>query len=98
MSRRSTGLEAAAPEPFVEISEEDARQLDFIDGEMVAISSRRGNIEVKARVGNRVKSGVVFIPFHYHEAAANTLTNNALDPVCKIAETKVCAVRLQKLS
>jgi len=98
MSRRSTGLEAAAPEPFVEISEEDAKQLDFIDGEMVSISSRRGNIEVQTRVGNRVKSGVVFIPFHYHEAAANTLTNNALDPVCKIAEAKVCAVRLEKLS
>lgn len=98
MSRRSTGLEAAAPEPFVEISEEDARQLGVIDGEILAISSRRGNIEVKARVGNRVKSGLVFIPFHYHEAAANTLTNNALDPVCKIAETKVCAVRLEKLS
>ncbi len=98
MSRRSTGLEAAAPEPFIEINEEDAEQLGLNDGEMISVTSRRGTIKVKTRVGDRVASGVVFIPFHYHEAAANTLTNNALDPICKIAEAKVCAVRLEKLA
>jgi predicted molibdopterin-dependent oxidoreductase YjgC len=51
---------------------------------------------VKARIGNIVSPGVVFIPFHYKEAAANLLTNNALDPICKIAEAKVCAVKVEK--
>lgn len=98
MSRRSWGLEAAAPEAFVEVNKDDAAEHNFADGEKIAVISRRGTIEVKTRVGEKVAKGVVFIPFHYHEAAANVLTNNALDPICKIAEAKVCAVRLEKLA
>ena len=65
-------------------------------GQTVSVSSRRGSIQIKARITDRVGPGLVFIPFHYHEAAANALTNDALDPVCKIAEVKVCAVKVEK--
>ncbi len=96
MTRRSKALEKAAPEPFIEINEKDAANLDIRDGESVAVSSRRGEVRVKARVGDMVAPGVVFMPFHFKEAAANLLTNNALDPICKIAEAKVCAVMVRK--
>ena len=94
MTRRSVPLEKVAPAPFVEIAEDDAREYGVRDGEQITVESRRGKISLTARVGDRVGPGVVFIPFHYKEAAANLLTNDALDPVCKIAEAKVCAVRL----
>ena len=96
MSRRSKVLEAAAPEPFIEMNAADAERLGVKDSEVLTVSSRRGEIELKARVGDVVAPGVVFIPFHYKEAAANLLTNDALDPISKIAEAKVCAVRLSK--
>jgi formate dehydrogenase alpha subunit len=97
MSRRSRVLEAAAPEPFIELNEADADRLGVNDSDVLTVTSRRGEIQVKARVGDIVGPGVVFIPFHYKEAAANLLTNDALDPVCKIAEAKVCAVKVEKI-
>ena len=75
---------------------EDAKKLGIKDKEPVKVSSRRGDIQVKALVTDRIKPGVVFIPFHYAEAAANVLTNPALDPVAKIPEFKVCAVKIEK--
>jgi predicted molibdopterin-dependent oxidoreductase YjgC len=60
------------------------------------VTSRRGTIDLKARVSGIVPPQVVFIPFHYREAAANLLTNDAMDPICKIMEAKVCAVRLER--
>jgi len=96
MSRRSRVLEAVAPEPFIEVNEADAERLDIRDTDMLTVTSRRGEIQVKARVGDKVGPGVVFIPFHYKEAAANLLTNDVLDPICKIAEAKVCAVKVEK--
>ena len=96
MTRRSKGLEAAAPEPFIEINPVDAKELEIDDQQILTVVSRRGEISLKARVTQKVAPKVVFIPFHYKEAAANILTNDALDPVCKIPEAKVCAVRLEK--
>lgn len=96
MTRRSTGIHAVAPEAFVEINPEDARRLDVMDSEMLTVISRRGSIRLKARVSDIVPPHVVFIPFHYKEAAANRLTSDATDPVCKIMEAKVCAVRIEK--
>jgi len=96
MTRRSKALEAVAPEPFIEINTADAEKLGLNTGDMISVTSRRGEIKLKARVADKVGPGVVFIPFHYKEAAANVLTNDALDPVCKIPEAKVCAVKLQK--
>ncbi len=98
MTRKSKALEAAAPEPFIEVNEKDAEQMGIEEGELVTVASRRGEIQVKARIGGIVGPGVVFIPFHYKEAAANLLTNDALDPICKIAEAKVCAVKVEKMN
>lgn len=97
MTRRSPVLEENAPHAFVEINPADAKELNLGDGEIVQAVSRRGRIELAARVTDRVKKGLVFIPFHYREAAANLLTNDALDPVCKIPEAKVCAIKIEKL-
>jgi formate dehydrogenase alpha subunit len=96
MTRRSAGLNAVAPEAYIEINPVDADGLGIKNGEKLTVTSRRGTIDVKARVSGIVPPQVVFIPFHYKEAAANLLTNDAMDPVCKIMEAKVCAVRLQK--
>lgn len=98
MSRRSKVLEEADQGPFVEINPADADKLAIKNGDEVMAVSRRGHITLPAKVTDRVDAGVVFIPFHYREAAANLLTNDALDPVCKIPEAKVCAVRLEKIS
>lgn len=98
MTRRSSILEEIDRGPYVEISPEDARELGIVDGDAVRAVSRRGTISLPAFVTDRVRRGMVFIPFHYREAAANLLTNDALDPVCKIPEAKVCAVRLEKIT
>ncbi len=96
MTRRSPKLEREAPEPYVEVNRTDARRLGVSDGERVMVSSRRGSISLKARVTDRIIPGSIFIPFHYAEAAANRLTNAALDPISKIPEFKVCAAKLEK--
>ncbi len=97
MTRRSTGLDAVAPKAYVEVHPDDAGRLGIADGELVKVCSRRGAIELRARVSEIVPPQVVFIPFHYAEAAANRLTNDATDPVSKIMEAKVCAVRIDTL-
>jgi formate dehydrogenase major subunit/formate dehydrogenase alpha subunit len=98
MSRRAPGLNEKAPECFVEISVADAQQIEVDDGDMVRVRTRRGEIEARASVSARAVPGTIFIPFHYYEAAANKLTIAALDPVAKIPEYKVCAVKLEKLA
>lgn len=97
MTGRSRGLSDIVPGAFVEINPEDAKALGIGDGETIAVGSRRGEIEIETRVTDRVGRGTVFIPFHFAEAAANRLTNAALDPVSKIPELKVCAVNIRKL-
>jgi formate dehydrogenase alpha subunit len=94
MTMKTTGLNELAPECFVEISGQDAETYGVTDGSILKISSRRGEIEVKAKISEKAINGTVFLPFHYANAAANILTNSALDPVAKIPEYKVCAVRL----
>jgi len=96
MTRRSTGLNAVSPEAFVEVNPADADVLGVRQGELLTVTSRRGSIKVKARVSKIVPPNVVFIPFHYSEAAANLLTSDAMDPICKIMEAKVCAVQIEK--
>ncbi len=97
MTRRSQVLEESAPSPYVEMNPADAEALHLEDGEIVRASSRRGRITLPVRITERVYKGMVFMPFHYKEAAANLLTNDALDPVCKIPEAKVCAIKIEKL-
>ncbi len=96
MTRRSEVLDTLIPECLVEINPNDAKRLGVEDGEEVRVESRRGVIVAKANITERSPEGSIFIPFHFSEAAANLLTNAALDPVSKIPEFKVCAVRVEK--
>ena len=97
MTRRSQGLERVCPRAFVEINTRDAERLGIRDGQMVRVSSRRGQIRIQALVGERCPAGVIFIPFHFKEAAANLLTISTIDPVAKIPELKVCAAKIEKI-
>lgn len=96
MTRKTEGLNERAPESFVEISPADAEKFGLTDGDKIRIASRRGEIVAKMTVSDKAVNGTVFIPFHYAEAAANRLTNAALDPISKIPEYKVCAVKLSR--
>ncbi len=98
MSRRAKGIDEIAPEAFVEINPADAERYGIKDMEMVKAISRRGEIRIRAKVTDKSPAGTVFIPFHFWEAAANVLTINALDPLSKIPEYKVCAIRLEPLT
>ena len=96
MSRRSSGLVSRTPDAFVEINPEDARKLHLSQGDRLTISSRRGTIQAHADISEKCGQGVIFIPFHYSEAAVNRLTHSKLDPIAKIPELKVCAVKIEK--
>jgi len=96
MTMKTGGLNEIAPECFVEISTQDARRFAIEDGALVGIASRRGRIQVRVKISPKAVQGTVFLPFHYAQAAANRLTNAALDPISGIPEFKVCAVKLEK--
>ncbi len=93
---RNSQLDFAMPEPLVEISPLDAPHIPCKDGDPVRVSSRRGSIVLRARVTDKASPGVVFIPFHYAEAAANRLTTDALDKKALIPEYKVAAVKISR--
>jgi predicted molibdopterin-dependent oxidoreductase YjgC len=97
MTRISPSLDREAKTAYMEINPEDAGGLGIEGGEKVRVVSRRGTIDIEATLTDRVDRGTVFIPFHYVESAANRLTNSAFDPIAKIPEYKVCAVRIEKL-
>jgi len=96
MTRKSTSLNAYVDEAFVEMHLDDMARLTVVEGDMVRVSSRRGEIVLKVKANQKVKKGSVFIPFHFVEAAANKLTIDALDPVAKIPEYKVAACQVTK--
>jgi len=96
MTMKSDGLNEIAPECYVEISREDAQKYALKNDSRVRVSSRRGEITARIKVSTKAVNGTVFIPFHYARAAANKLTNAALDPISGIPEYKVCAVKLSK--
>lgn len=91
---RNASLNEIWPEALLEIHPSDAARLGIADHSPVRVTSRRGSIVLRARATRRVTPGVVFIPFHFAEAAANLLTIDALDPQAKIPEYKACAVRV----
>ncbi len=95
MTRRASGLDAREPTPIVEIHPADAKDLGVREGELVRLTSRRNFMVSAARITERVARGQVFVPFHFREAAANLLTNPVLDPYAKMAELKICAVRIE---
>jgi len=98
MTRRSAVLDAIVKCGQVELNPRDAAVMGVKAGDKVKVSTRRGEIETYVNVVPRVAEGSIFVPFHFAEAAANTLTNDVLDPVAKIPEYKVCAARIDKLS
>jgi len=97
MTRRTSTLDREVPGGYVEINPKDAEGLKVKKGDQVKISSRRGKLPTQVLITKKVKEGSVFIPFHFSEAAANVLTNPAVDPVAKIPEYKVCAVKIEKI-
>ena len=95
MSRRSNALNAYVDEAYAEIHPADLERLGVVDGGKVRVVTRRGEIVTKAVANGRVGEGAIFIPFHFVEAAANRLTNDALDLKAKIPELKVAACRIE---
>jgi len=94
MTGKVAGLNKLSPESFIEINPATAKNLGIADGSKVTVSSRRGDITTVAKITQAIKEGVLFMPFHFAEGAANVLTNPALDPISKIPEYKVCAVKI----
>ena len=95
-TRRSGPLAWAAPRGYVEVNAVDAEVVGVDDGKAIVVESRRGKVRTQLKVSDRVAPGTVFLAFHWREAPANMLTQNfKLDPVAKIPEYKVCAVRLE---
>ncbi|MBM7439262.1 molybdopterin oxidoreductase family protein [Streptomyces sp. HB132] len=95
-TRRVAELNAAAPGPFVELHPRLAERIGVAEGESVAVTSRRGRAVAPARITVGIRQDTVFMPFHWPgEGRANTLTNPALDPVSRMPEFKVCAVRVE---
>ena len=95
MTRRSFALDAIQPAAMVFVSEADAARMGIADGDFVRVTSRRGSIELAAKVSHRETPGSCFIPFHFREASANLLTIDEIDPFGKIPEFKFCAVRVE---
>ena len=94
MTRRTEVLDAIEPAPVASLHSLDLEALGVAPGGTITVASRRGRITLSARADNGTPRGAVFIPFCYYEAAANLLTNSALDPFGKIPEFKYCAVRV----
>lgn len=96
MTRRSGPLDWREPRGYIEVNAADAEAIDLQDNHAVVVESRRGTVRTRAKISQRVPPGTVFLAFHWREAPANMLTQDfKLDPVAKIPEYKVCAVRLE---
>lgn len=95
MTREVWTLDREYPRGFIEINREDGKKMGLWEGQTVQVSSRRGTVEAKAVLTDRILPGVVFMPFHFAESPVNRLTNQNLDPTVKIPELKVAAVRIE---
>jgi formate dehydrogenase alpha subunit len=96
MTRNSPSLNAEVSEGYLEMNPADAGQMGVSQGDSVKVTSRRGDITAKTMVTERVREGMVFMPFHFVESNANVLTNPAHDPIVRIPEFKVCAVKVER--
>jgi formate dehydrogenase alpha subunit len=97
MSRRSAGLDWIVPEGMIQINTEDGVQLGIASGDMIHVTSRRGEVTGKASLTDKLPRGMIFMNFHFAEVPTNVLTNDAVDPVAKIPEYKVSAVRVERV-
>jgi formate dehydrogenase major subunit len=96
MTRRSSVLDALEPSAIAAVSRRTISNLGIEPGDLIRVTTRRGTVELVARQDDGIPDGVVFIPFAFVEAAANLLTNPALDPFGKIPEFKFCAAKVEK--
>jgi predicted molibdopterin-dependent oxidoreductase YjgC len=96
MTRKSGAINQVSPTGFVEVHTEDAARLGITNGEKVEVATVRGKVTTLAKVTPNIGKGWLFMPFHFWEGPANMLTNDALDPMAKIPEYKVCAATIQK--
>lgn len=97
MSRRSKGIGELHSHELAMMSPEDARAYGIKDGDTIEVESRRGKVRSTVQVTDHVPPGNIFMTFHFAETPTNLLTNSATDPVCKIPELKVCAVKVSKV-
>ena len=97
MSRRSEGLDWVVPEGEIQINAEDGINLGVADGQLIRVASRRGEVTGKAHLTDKLPRGMVFMTFHFAEIPANALTGDAVDPVAKIPEYKVSAVKVERV-
>ncbi len=97
MTGKVDGLNTLFPESFVEINPDAARKLSIVNGDKVKVSSRRGTVTATAKVTDKLKQNVIFMPFHFADGPANALTNPVLDPIAKIPEFKSCAAKVEKV-
>ncbi|MFL5032308.1 MAG: formate dehydrogenase subunit alpha [Xanthobacteraceae bacterium] len=95
MTRRAANLDALEPGAVASLSRNDIAKLGIQPGDLIRVSTRRGTVELNVRQDDAIPDGVVFIPFAFVEAAANLLTNPALDPFGKIPEFKYCAAKVE---
>ncbi|MCF8297199.1 MAG: formate dehydrogenase subunit alpha [Saprospiraceae bacterium] len=97
MTRRVKGLNILNSEELLKINPIDAERLNLQDGDFAKITSRRGDVKARALITKIVPAGTVSLTFHFHETPTNEITNSAIDPIAKIPETKVTAVRVEKV-
>jgi len=97
MSRRSAGLDWIVPEGEIQINDQDGAILGVTSGELIRVSSRRGEVTGKASLTNKLPRGMVFMNFHFAEVPTNVLTGDAVDPIAKIPEYKVSAVKVERV-
>jgi formate dehydrogenase alpha subunit len=97
MTRRVKVLDALHSHELVEMNPDDCAAAGIAEGDLVRVVSRRGEVTAKAHATDASPRGVISMTFHFHESPTNVLTNAALDPVAKTPETKVCAVRVERI-
>jgi len=96
MTGRTEGLNEICGDSYIEINQGDAAMLGIKDGDKVKVSSRRGEIESRAVVGDKMMPSEVFMTFHFADGNANKITNFAIDDIARIPEYKVCAVSVKR--
>jgi formate dehydrogenase alpha subunit len=97
MTGRTEGITEIVNSSYIEINEENANKIGINNGDRVRVSSRRGEVETTARVGNKVSPGEVFMTFHFPDGNVNKVTNSVTDDIARIPEYKVCAVKIDKI-
>ena len=96
MTDKTEGIMDISSQGFAEINSKDALKYGISKDDEIVITSRRGSVTANARISDRIKEGIIFVPFHFKDTLVNRITNTALDPVAKEPELKVCAVRIEK--